>query len=122
MEALIGLLMFAGAIIIVGMPLFQKDIQNNRVKTKKEKHLGYEQQKEIVMSSIGEIEFDYRMNKLNKDDYQELKAIYKAKAVQLLKEKDKISGMNENDLVKKLEEEIEADLQSLKETDADAKA
>ena len=121
MEAVIGLVMLAGAIVIVGYPLIQKDIQNHKVKTAKNKLLGYEQQKEIVMSAIGEIEFDFNMNKLSVDDYQELKALYKEKAVQLLKDNDKVSGVNEKDLVRKLEEEIEADLKSLKGSDADEK-
>ena len=119
MEAVIGLVMLAGAIVIVGYPLIQKDIQNYKVKTAKNKPLAYEQQKEIVMSAIGEIEFDFNMNKLSVDDYQELKALYKEKAVQLLKENDKVSGVNETDLVRKLEEEIDADLKSLKGSDAD---
>ncbi len=122
MEAVIGLFMFAGAVVLVGYPFLRKDIRNDKVKTAKYKPLGYEEQKEIVMSSIGEIEFDYKMNKLTKDDYQELKAIYKEKAVRLLKEKDKVAGVNESDLVKKLEEEIQADLKSLEETDANALA
>ena len=118
LEAVIGLVMLAGAIVIVGYPLIQKDIQHYKVKVAKN-NPGYEQQKEIVMSAIGEIEFDFNMNKLSVDDYQELKALYKGKAVQLLKENDKVSGINETDLVRKLEEEIEADLISLKESDAD---
>lgn len=122
MEAVIGLFMFTGAVMIVGYPFLRKDIRNDKVKTVRNKPLGYEEQKEIVMSSIGEIEFDYKMNKLTKDDYRELKALYKEKAVRLLKEKDKIAGVSENDLVRKLEEEIQADLKSLKETDADALA
>lgn len=121
MEAVIGLVMLAGAIVLVGYPFFQKDIQNDKGKTVKDKRLGYEQQKEIVMSSIGEIEFDFNMNKLTRDDYQELKAIYKEKAVRLLKDNDKVSGVNEKDLVRKLEEEIEIDLESLQESDADEK-
>lgn len=121
MEAVIGLVMLAGAIVIVGYPLIQKDIHNIKVKPAKNKPLGYEQQKEIVMSSIGEIEFDFNMNKLTVDDYQELKALYKEKAVRLLKDNDKVSGVNETDLVRKLEEEIEADLKSLKGSDADEK-
>ncbi|GAB6151385.1 hypothetical protein JCM17380_01350 [Desulfosporosinus burensis] len=121
MEAVIGLVMLAGALVIIGYPLIQKDIHNLKVKTAKNKPLGYEQQKEIVMSSIGEIEFDFNMNKLTVDDYQELKALYKEKAVRLLKDNDKVSRVNEMDLVRKLEEEIEADLKSLKGSDADEK-
>ena len=119
MEAVIGLIMLAGALVIVGYPLIQKDIQNLKVKTAKNKPLGYEQQKEIVMSSIGEIEFDFNMNKLTIDDYQELKAIYKQKAVRLLRDNDKVSGIDEKDLVRRLEDEIEVDLKRLKETDDD---
>jgi hypothetical protein len=121
LEAVIGLVMLAGAIVIVGYPFIQKDIQILGVKTAINKPLGYEQQKEIVMSSIGEIEFDFNMNKLTIDDYQELKAIYKEKAVRLLKDNDKVSGVNEKDLVRKLEEEIKVDLKSLEESNADEK-
>lgn len=119
MEILIGLVMLAGAIVMVGYPFLQKDIQNVMVKKSNNRPVGYEQQKEILMSSIGEIEFDFKMNKLTVDDYQELKASYKEKAVRLLKNNDKVSGVNEKDLVKKLEAEIEVELASLKELDAD---
>lgn len=119
MEILIGLVMLAGAIVMVGYPFLQKDIQNVMVKKSNNRPVGYEQQKEILMSSIGEIEFDFKMNKLTVDDYQELKASYKEKAVRLLKNNDKVSGVNEKDLVKKLEAEIEVELASLKESDAD---
>lgn len=121
MEVVIGLVMLAVALVIIGYPLIQKDIHNLKVKPSKNKPLGFEQQKEIVMSSIGEIEFDFNMNKLTVEDYQELKALYKEKAVRLLKNNDKVSGVNENDLVRNLEEEINADLKSLKGLDADAK-
>jgi len=121
LELVIGLVMIAGAIAIIGYPLIQKDIHNSKVKPAKNIPLGYEQQKEIVMSSLGEIEFDFNMHKLTVDDYQELKALYKEKAVQLLKAYDKVSGVSEKDLVRKLEEEIEADLISLKGSDANEK-
>jgi len=118
LEILIGLVMLAAAIVMVGYPFLQKDIQNIIVKKASNKPVGYEQQKEILMSSIGEIEFDFKMNKLTVDDYQELKASYKEKAVRLLKNNDKVSGVNEKDLLKKLEAEIEVELASLKESDA----
>ena len=121
MELVIGLIMIAGAIAIIGYPLIQKDIHNLKVKPTKNIPLGYEQQKEIVMSSLGEIEFDFNMHKLTVDDYQELKALYKEKAVQLLKANDKVSGVTEKDLVRKLEEEIEADLISLEGSDDNEK-
>ncbi len=121
MELVIGLVMITGGIAIIGYPLIQKDIHNLKVKPTKNIPLGYEQQKEIVMSSLGEIEFDYNMHKLTVDDYQELKALYKEKAVQLLKANDKVSGVTEKDLVRKLEEEIEADLISLEGPDANEK-
>ena len=121
MELVIGLVMIAGAIAIIGYPLIQKDIHSLKVKPAKNIPLGYEQQKEIVMSSLGEIEFDFNMHKLTVDDYQELKALYKEKAVRLLKDHDQVSGVSEKDLVRKLEEEIEADLISLKGSDANEK-
>jgi len=44
--------------------------------------------KEAIMSTINEIEFDYQMKKLAEDDYQILKNKYKMMALAILKEEE----------------------------------
>ncbi len=47
-----------------------------------------ERDKEAVFTTINEIEFDYRMNKLSENDYCQLKEHYKQKALEILQEED----------------------------------
>ncbi len=43
------------------------------------------ERKEAIYAAIKDIEFDYQMGKLSKEDYQELRQQYKDEAVKLLK-------------------------------------
>lgn len=46
------------------------------------------ERKQTIYAAIKDIEFDYQMGKLSKEDYQELRQQYKDEAVRLLKEID----------------------------------
>ena len=46
------------------------------------------ERKEAIYAAIKDIEFDYQMGKLSKEDYQELRQQYKQEAVHLLKKID----------------------------------
>jgi len=46
------------------------------------------ERKEAIYAAIKDIEFDYQMGKLSKEDYQELRQQYKDDAVKLLKKID----------------------------------
>lgn len=49
-----------------------------------------QERKENIYAAIKEIEFDYQMGKLSKEDFLELREQYKTEAVNLLKEIDQI--------------------------------
>ncbi len=49
-------------------------------------------QKEQTYAAIKELEFDYQMDKLSEEDYQELSGQYKQKAVAVLQQIDELSG------------------------------
>lgn len=72
---------------------------------------------EVLMNTLGEIEFDYHMNKLSDEDYYNLKNNYASAAVEILKmqeEKQKaVIGRRRRQKVMlrtKIEQEIEEDL------------
>lgn len=48
--------------------------------------------KETIYSHIKDIEFDYEMGKLSKEDFENLRQRYKDEAVEVLKEIDRIYG------------------------------
>lgn len=59
-------------------------------------------ERELLFSSLGEIEFDYRMNKLNKEDYQLLKETHQEQALKVLSQEDKDLDMEVKSELKKL--------------------
>ncbi|MGB7292303.1 MAG: zinc ribbon domain-containing protein [Thermodesulfobacteriota bacterium] len=66
-------------------------------------------EKELLYTALNDIEFDYGLGKLSREDYDELKREYQAKAVSVLKEIDEISkGLHSTELEDELEKEITA--------------
>lgn len=68
--------------------------------------LPLEERKRSVYKTLGEIEFDYKMNKLSEKDYKRLNNLYRQKAVNLLKE--------EKEKSEDIDKEIEYKLSRLK--------
>ncbi len=82
-----------------------------------------EKNKEAVLTTINEIEFDYNMKKLSEDDYQQLKNQYRHKALQILHEEDEatfaeadVSLEGNPEEISALEEEINKELQAIRKT------
>lgn len=77
--------------------------------------------REIIMSTLGEIEFDYHMNKLSQDDYQTLKNVYSGAAISILQSEEALHPAIQvsPDLEAEIEAEIEAELQALSHVKTD---
>lgn len=69
-----------------------------------------EKEKDVVFSTLNEIEYDYQMNKLSGQDYNELKNEYTQKAVLLLKEEDSEAGEVYGAIEREVEAELEAEI------------
>ncbi len=122
MSTLVNILLLLVVVVLVGYPLFRKDQEQAFVEVKATKPKATTQ-KEIIMSTLGEIEFDYHMNKLSDEDYQHLKHTYSGAAVALLKaeEEGPVKSKGKGKVKAKpavskadIEKEIEADLAALK--------
>lgn len=70
--------------VLIGLPLFKENKQ--RLEPAFE-GLSYTP-KETVFAALGEVEFEYRMNKLEDEDYEELKSKYQLQALDLLEDED----------------------------------
>lgn len=112
MEIIAGILMVIIAVALIGVPFMEKEVDENGI-IENSGTLTLGQRKEILMTTLGEIEFDYKMNKLTKEDYQELKSLYKEKAVNVMKREDQIKGISQEALIQKVEDELEAELKAL---------
>ncbi len=84
-------------LVIVGYwifhPLFRpKPIESLSPYRREDRGKALRQRKEDVYAAIKEMDFDFEMEKVSEDDYQELKSQYKAKALEILKELDTVDG------------------------------
>lgn len=76
-------------------------------------------EKESLYAALNDIEFDYGLGKLSREDYEELKRDYKAKAASVLKQIDEIGkGLHSRELEDEIEKEIVA-IRNLKSPEDD---
>lgn len=104
METLIILIISVAVAIYIALPFFLKrGSQGNdapvifEVETREheiEKLKSLDNQKETLYSAIRDIDFDYELGKLSKEDFIELKNKYKLEAAGVLKEIDQIQNQS----------------------------
>ena len=89
------------AVLITVLPVIRKNelifLDNMSDKT-----VPLEERKRSVYKTLGEIEFDYKMNKLSEKDYKRLNNLYRQKAVNLLKEEKETFGDIDKEIEYKL--------------------
>lgn len=113
--AILALAIFS--ILYVGMPLFRISRKRTGVFSTfiPDHRFQLEEKKRAAYSALKELEFDFHMGKLTKEDYTELRSHYEREAIEILKEIDKSSSKEK--LEEKVEEEIAAYLEKNKRTD-----
>jgi len=127
LEKVFILILAIGVAIFIALPFFKKrfgetsfgeessTIQNPL--EEKLKRLGFE--KESLLNAIKEIDFDYSLGKLSKEDYEELQKKYKTQAALVLKEIDNIMRRaGASNLEEGIEKEIRL-IRKAKPTDED---
>jgi hypothetical protein len=72
--------------------------------------------KAALMTTLNEIEFEYKMSKISDEDYKKLKKQYELLIADLLKQEDKMVEQEmDQDVLKEVEAEIEMELLKRKE-------
>ena len=105
MISAIFILVSTVVVIYVIRPLFgsQEKTQSRKVGRKRQ----LLETRESLYDSIKELDFDYRMGKVEEDDYKATRSRYQAQAVELMKEIDQNNGRAESSQ-DKIEQEIAA--------------
>ena len=93
-----NLLMVVLAAALIGYPFLAKHRRNDVLPENSKSGLD---RKEILFSALGEIEFDYKMNKINDEDYRELKAGYQREALKVLDREEEALDAEIDSLVAK---------------------
>jgi len=122
LSALFSTMLALIVLFLVGYPLF-KGSHGRSFPEARPLRRSLADDKEVIMSSLGEIEFDYHMRKLSEEDYQSLKHDYSHAAVEILKEQEEQSGKGKTKgkglrvNAEEIEREIEAELSALNKKD-----
>jgi hypothetical protein len=79
--------------------------------------------KEVLLSTLNELEFEYRMDKISHSDYKNLKKQYEAQVVSIMKEEEEQLNNQkvDKDLMAEIESEIEATMKSYKQEKGEGK-
>ncbi|MGE0870256.1 MAG: hypothetical protein AB7P03_16950 [Kofleriaceae bacterium] len=80
-----------------------------------------EREKKILLKAIKETEFDLEMGKLSKADAEEMTARYRAKAIDLIKEIDRIDGKSSGTVREQIEREVKARVELRRKGEAKGK-
>ncbi|MGE0548079.1 MAG: hypothetical protein AB7O24_06640 [Kofleriaceae bacterium] len=80
-----------------------------------------EREKKILLKAIKETEFDLEMGKLSKVDAEEMTARYRAKAIDLIKEIDRIDGKSSGTIREQIEREVKARVELRRKSEAQGK-
>jgi len=116
-------MIFTAALVLVCLflvlsPLFKQD---------EYLHVGAKDQdlaitKEALLTTLNEIEFEYKMDKISHADYKHLKKQYETEVAIIMKEEEQIMESNvDKDLMAEVEKEIEAQMKSYKNKKGEGK-
>jgi len=87
MTEIIGIVLVIATAAFIAYPLFQK--QKNKVSfALNHRALEMEARKSEIYTAIRDIDFDYQMGKLTKEDYENLRQQYKTEAIGMMKQID----------------------------------
>lgn len=119
MAIVIDILLLALCGFLVIYPFFIKSTdETKRTASLKEK---LQRDKEAIFKTLSEIEFDYHMGKIAKEDYEELKSRYAKEASlilkaynELLRDKKQSNLEDKTQVERDIEKEIEEELKRLR--------
>ena len=105
------------ALFITVMPLFSGQVPFVR-SIQKEKP-SKEALKEDVFTTLNELELEYRMGKVTKEDYEELKKKHEKEAADLMEIREPVANLEgiDDEMMRQVEKEIEEELARRKEGD-----
>jgi hypothetical protein len=107
-----------GCLFLILSPLFKWDsyLQFN---TKGQDFAGT---KESLLTTLNELEFEYKMDKISHDDYKNIKKQYEDQVAIIMKEEEQLIDTSiDKDLMAEMEKEIEAQMKSYKSKKGEGK-
>lgn len=82
----------AAVLAYVFIPLFQKQGEVQRASNRESRRRQLLEERERTLEAIRELDFDFRMGKLEDDDYRKIRSRYEADAIAVIKKLDEGNG------------------------------
>ncbi len=89
------ILISAAVLLFVFRPLFTDHEAIEAASNRESRRRQLLEDRENIYEAIRELDFDYRMGKVEEDDYKTTRARYQSRAVQLMKAIDQTNGRSE---------------------------
>ncbi|MBV7507436.1 hypothetical protein KW850_19535 [Bacillus sp. sid0103] len=77
--------------------------------------------KEALLTTLNEIEFEYKMDKISHADYKQLKKQYETEVASIMKEEEIMHTNVDKELMDEVEKEIEAQMKTYKNKKGEGK-
>ncbi|WP_042458278.1 hypothetical protein [Neobacillus dielmonensis] len=78
--------------------------------------------KEALLTTLNELEFEYKMDKISHADYKNLRKQYEVEIANILQEEERLQTVNiDEELMAEVEKEIELQMKSYKKQKGDVK-
>ncbi|WP_462412168.1 hypothetical protein [Neobacillus sp. Marseille-QA0830] len=78
--------------------------------------------KEALLTTLNELEFEYKMDKISHADYKNLKKQYEVEIANIMQEEEQLQNVSiDQELMAEVEKEIETQMKSYKQKKGDAK-
>jgi len=114
------ILIAAGVLLFIFTPLFGTHGTITQTSSREKRRRELLEQRDMAYEAIRELDFDYRMGKVEEDDYQQTRARYTTQAVELMKALDKTNGRADHrdpaPETQKMEDSIESEIAAIRRT------
>ena len=114
------ILISAAVLVFIFRPFFTDQEAIEQASNREARRRQLQENRETIYEAIRELDFDYRMGKVEEDDYKTTRARYQARAVEVMKALDKTNGRAEpisaSAPSKSIDDQIEQEIAALRKS------
>lgn len=104
-------LLTLGCLFLILSPILRWDPNSSKLANGQ----NLSQLKESLFTTLNEIEFEYKMDKISSEDYKSLKKQYEFQIASILKEEQLVGSRIDQDVMEEVEREIKAAIRGMKQ-------
>ena len=104
--------------LFIVYPVLRKYLWDNEIELKSPfadpNYTSLLREKDLILNEIKDIDLDYGLEKLNENDYKELRQIYRIKAADIIKKIDSYQKLSDNEIDTVISSNIDKEIEARK--------